>query len=96
MMAGRHERFCAEFALPGNPFRLVASGSFFGWVRHPFSGLSGRQAARKLIDEAGLLTLPGEVFGPGFEGYLRLALGNIGAEMIPEAVARLRSFAHAA
>ncbi len=93
MMARRHERFCAEFALPGNPFRLVASGSFFGWIQHPFKELSGRQAAKKLIDEAGLLTLPGEVFGPGFEGYLRLALGNIGEEMIPEAVTRLRSIA---
>lgn len=92
MMAARHEIFCAEFAKPDNPFELVASGSFFGWVRHPFKGLSGRQAARKLVDEAGLLTLPGEVFGPGFEGYLRLALGNIGAEMIPEAVRRLREF----
>lgn len=93
MMARRHERFCTEFARPGNPFRLVASGSFFGWVQHPFNGLSGRQVAKKLIDEAGLLTLPGEVFGPGFEGYLRLALGNIGEEMIPEAVARLRNCA---
>jgi aspartate/methionine/tyrosine aminotransferase len=91
MMARRHDLFRREFGLPGNPFELVASGSFFGWVRHPFPGLTGRQAARKLIDEAGLLTLPGEVFGPGFEGYLRLALGNIGEEMIPEAVARLRS-----
>lgn len=92
MMAGRHDLFCKEFALPGNPFELVASGSFFGWVRHPFDGLTGRQAAKKLIDEAGLLTLPGEVFGPGFEGYLRLALGNIGEEKLPEAVARLRDF----
>lgn len=92
MMAQRHERFCHEFAQPGNPFELVASGSFFGWVRHPFQDLSGRQAAKKLIDEAGLLTLPGEVFGPGFEGYLRLALGNIGEETIPEAVRRLREY----
>jgi len=92
MMARRHDLFCKEFALPGNPFELVASGSFFGWVRHPFDGLTGRQAARKLIDEAGLITLPGEVFGPGFEGYLRLALGNIGEERIPEAMARLRNF----
>jgi aspartate/methionine/tyrosine aminotransferase len=91
MMARRHERFCAEFSRPGNPFRLVASGSFFGWVRHPFSGLTGREAAKKLIHEAGLLTLPGEVFGPGFAGYLRLALGNIGEEAIAEAVARLRN-----
>jgi aspartate/methionine/tyrosine aminotransferase len=92
MMANRHDLFCQEFARPGNPFELVASGSFFGWVRHPFAGLTGRAAAKKLIDEAGLLTLPGEVFGPGFDGYLRLALGNIGAEKLPEAVARLRAF----
>jgi len=92
MMAKRHERFCQEFAIPGNPFELVASGSFFGWVRHPFKELTGRQAAKKLIEEAGLLTLPGEVFGPGFDCYLRLALGNIGEEMIPEAVRRLREY----
>jgi len=92
MMAKRHERFCHEFALQGNPFELVASGSFFGWVRHPFEGLTGRQAAKRLIEEAGLLTLPGEVFGPGFDRYLRLALGNIGEGMIPEAVRRLREY----
>lgn len=92
-MDRRHRRFCEEFSLPGNPFALVASGSFFGWVRHPFNGQSGREAARRLVDEAGLLTLPGEVFGPGMEGYLRLALGNINENAIPAAVARLRSFA---
>lgn len=92
MMARRHERFSVEFARPGNPFELVASGSFFGWVRHPFKGLTGRQAAKRLIDKAGLLTLPGEVFGPGFDCYLRLALGNIGEETIPEAVRRLREY----
>jgi len=90
LLADRHAIFCREFALAGNPFELVASGSFFGWIRHPFTGLTGRQAARKLIDSAGLLTLPGEVFGPGFEGYLRLALGNISVGQIPAAVARLR------
>ena len=91
MMAERHAVFCHEFGRPGNPFRLTASGSFFAWVEHPFAGLSSRQAARKLLDEAGLLTLPGEAFGPGFAGYLRLAMGNIGKELIPAAVARLRS-----
>ncbi len=89
-MERRHRRFIEEFSIPGNPFQLVASGSFFGWVRHPFAGATGREAARRLVDEAGVLTLPGEVFGPGMEGYLRLALGNIGEETIPQAVARLR------
>lgn len=92
MMARRHEKFSVEFAKPGNPFELVASGSFFGWVRHPFKGLTGRQAAKRLIAKAGLLALPGEVFGPGFDGYLRLALGNISEETIPEAVRRLREY----
>lgn len=43
--------------------------------------------------EAGLLTLPGEVFGPGLEGYLRLAFGNIRDKAIPEAVYRFRQSA---
>lgn len=90
MMARRHDLFRAEFTKPGNPFRLAASGAFFAWVRHPWEGLSGRQAARRLLDEAGILCLPGEVFGPGQEGYLRLAFGNIHAETIPEAVRRFR------
>ena len=71
---------------------MVASGPFFGWVRHPFAGCSGREVARRLVREAGLLLLPGEVFGPGLEPYLRLAFGNIRAEAIPEAVARFREF----
>jgi aspartate/methionine/tyrosine aminotransferase len=91
MMARRHDRFRAEFTRPGNPFQLVASGAFFGWVRHPFPGRSGREVARQLATEAGILTLPGEVFGPGLTDYLRLAFGNVQEEAIPEAVARFRA-----
>ena len=93
MMARRHDLFRSEFLKPGNPFRLAASGAFFGWVRHPWPGFTGRQAARRLLDEAAILCLPGEVFGPGLEGYLRLAFGNIRQEMIPEAVRRFRELA---
>ena len=90
MMERRHELFRREFLRPGNSFGLVASGPFFGWVRHPFVGSTGREVARLLVREAGILLLPGEVFGPGLEGYLRLAFGNITEEAIPEAVARFR------
>jgi hypothetical protein len=92
MMARRHDRFRACFTEPGNPFSLVASGAFFAWVRHPWPGVAGREAARRLALEAGVMTLPGEVFGPGLEPYLRLAFGNIREEQIPEAVARFCSF----
>ena len=93
MMARRHDLFRAEFIRPGNPFHLAASGAFFAWVRHPWAGLTGRQAARRLVDEAAILSLPGEVFGPGLEGYLRLAFGNIHEQAIPGAVARFREMA---
>jgi aspartate/methionine/tyrosine aminotransferase len=75
---------------PGNRFSLSASGAFFAWVKHPFDNCSGRQVAKKLVDQAGIICLPGEVFGPGLEGYLRLAFGNIREETIPEAVRRFR------
>jgi aspartate/methionine/tyrosine aminotransferase len=88
MMSRRHDLFRAEFTKPGNPFKLAASGAFFAWVCHPFAGCSGRQVAKRLVDEAAILCLPGEVFGPGLEGYLRLAFGNIREEAIPEAVRR--------
>ena len=93
MMTRRHDLFREEFAAPGNPFRLVTSGTFFAWVRHPFTGRTGREVARRLVQEAGLLCLPGEVFGPGLTDYLRLAFGNIREETIPEAVARFRETA---
>jgi aspartate/methionine/tyrosine aminotransferase len=89
MMTRRHDLFREEFLKPGNPFRLSASGAFFAWVRHPFGG-TGRAAARRLVDEAAVLCLPGEVFGPGLENYLRLAFGNIHEDRIPEAVRRFR------
>lgn len=92
MMERRHEVFREEFRKGGNPFSLVSSGPFFGWVRHPLPGKSGREAARRLVEESALLLLPGEVFGPGLEGYLRLAFGNIREEEIPEAVRRFREF----
>jgi len=88
MMASRHERFRNEFIRSGIQFKLVTSGTFFAWIRHPFTGRSGREVAKKLALEHGILSLPGEVFGPGMEGYLRLAFGNIKEEAIPEAVAR--------
>ena len=93
MMTRRHDLFRSEFLKPGNPFRLAASGAFFAWVRHPFTKLTGRQAAKQMLDQAALLCLPGEVFGPGLEGYLRLAFGNVREDVVPEAVQRFRRIA---
>ncbi|GAM07962.1 aspartate aminotransferase [Geobacter sp. OR-1] len=93
MMQQRHDRFRDEFTGPGNRFELVTSGAFFAWVRHPFPARTGREVARLLVEEAGVLSLPGEVFGPALTPYLRLAFGNIDDSAIPEAVARFRAIA---
>ncbi len=90
MMQGRHDLFCRELTRKANPFTRIASGAFFAWLRHPFIGRSGRQVSRLLLQQAGLLTLGGEIFGPGLEGYLRIAFGNLSEAQIPEAVRRLR------
>lgn len=92
MMKLRHDLFVSEFIKPGNRFRLVTSGSFFAWVKHPFTGKSSRDVAKRLAMEAGIMTLPGEAFGPGLEDYLRLALGNIRENEMPEAIRRFRRF----
>lgn len=92
MMERRHDLFRSAFMEPDNPFQLAASGTFFAWVRHPFPEQTGRQVARRLVETAGLVLLPGEVFGPRLEGYLRVAFGNIREEIIPEAARRFRHF----
>ena len=88
MMLQRHDHFRQQFLATGSAFEIVASGSFFAWIKHPWKDLNGRQAARKLAEQANLICLPGEAFGPGLEPYLRLAFGNIETASIPQVVER--------
>ena len=89
-MRQRHDRFKADFLAAKTNFELISSGSFFAWVKHPWHGLTGRQAAKRLVDEKNLICLPGETFGPSLETYLRLSFGNIADNQIREAVQRFQ------
>lgn len=82
--AGR-EVFADE---PGG-FHLGASGAFFAYVRHPFDDLDSTEVARRLLAECGVLCIPGDAFGPGQSRWLRLAFGNVEADVIPEVGRRL-------
>jgi aspartate/methionine/tyrosine aminotransferase len=70
-------------------YRLVSSGAYFAYVRHPFEGTPAAEVAKRLADEENILALPGTMFGPGQEPYLRLAFANLDKEMMPELGRRL-------
>jgi len=58
-------------------FELSSCANFFAYLKHPFKGMGSYDASLKVAKEAKVLTLPGSIFGPGQEQYLRLAFGNI-------------------
>jgi aspartate/methionine/tyrosine aminotransferase len=77
------------FDLPGLDYRLISAGAFFAYVRHPFANEDARSLAKRLAKAHDLLSLPGSMFGPGQDAYLRLAFANADAALMPETVARL-------
>lgn len=71
-------------------YELISAGAYFAYLRHPFEGESAAKVARRLAQDFGLLCLPGSIFGPEQEAYLRLAFANLEAEKMPEMAGRLR------
>ncbi|MGE0008032.1 MAG: aminotransferase [Parvibaculaceae bacterium] len=76
------------FGHPGLDYRLLSAGAFFAYVRHPFAE-DAKTVAKRLARQHDLLALPGSMFGPGQERYLRLAFANVEAALMPDVVARL-------
>jgi aspartate/methionine/tyrosine aminotransferase len=70
-------------------YALISAGAYFAYVRHPFLDAPAADVARYLAAEHNLLCLPGSMFGPDQEAYLRFAFANIEAERMPEIVQRL-------
>jgi aminotransferase len=68
------------------------NGSFYVFPNFSRFGLTSMDLAAKLIEEAGLMTLPGTEFGPIGEGYLRLSVVS-DRDRVEEGVERLQRFA---
>ena len=68
------------------------NGSFYVFPDFSCFGLTSMDLAAKLIEEAGLMTLPGTEFGPIGEGYLRLSVVS-DLDRVEEGVERLQRFA---
>jgi aspartate/methionine/tyrosine aminotransferase len=95
LMRGRLEALCRAFEDPDIGYRLVSAGAYFAYVEHPFDGEPSARVARLLADEQNLLCLPGSMFGPGQERYLRFAFANVEADRMAEIGKRLAEDARA-
>lgn len=78
---------------PLNGWRVLAAGAYFAYVAHPFAGVPAADVARRLVEERGVLALPGPYFGPEQEQHLRVAIANVTADRIGGLNERLRGFA---
>jgi len=89
LMLERTEALREAFRATNSGYQLVSSGAYFAWVRHPFPDREANAVARMLATDHNLLCLPGSMFGPGQEDYLRLAFANLEAERMGEVARRL-------
>ncbi len=87
----RVARFRAVFARNDLTYELVSAGAFFAYVRHPFQGARGNDIARRLAEAHNLLCLPGSMFGPAQDGFLRFAFANVETRVMDEIGNRLVS-----
>lgn len=70
-------------------YELVSCGAYFAYLRHPFRGRSASDVAKRLAAEENMLCLPGSMFGPGQEDFLRVAFANVDAAVMPAIAERL-------
>jgi aspartate/methionine/tyrosine aminotransferase len=63
-------------------WKIESVGAYFAYLRHPFPEAGAQQVAEKLATERGVLCLPGSYFGPGQEGHLRVAIANVGSDVL--------------
>jgi aspartate/methionine/tyrosine aminotransferase len=79
-------------ALERQGWELLGCGAYFAYVKHPFAN-SGVDLAQKLVAEAGILCLPGDMFAPpgtpNAAKHLRLAFANIDQTNLKEMIIRL-------
>ena len=66
----------------------LPKATFYLWFQVP-GGYTSAQFAALLIEQAGIVVTPGNGFGEGGEGYIRMAL-TIDEKRLEEAIKRLK------
>jgi len=66
-------------------------GSFYAFPSIAHTGLTSEQFAQRLLQEAKVVTVPGQVFGEGGEGFIRCSYASSQVQL-EEALERIRKF----
>jgi aspartate/methionine/tyrosine aminotransferase len=89
LMERRRAALLTAFNNPRLSYKLISSGAYFAYVKHPFAKTTAKSVAMRLAGEHDVLCLPGSMFGPDQDSYLRFAFANSPAEDMPVLVERL-------
>lgn len=89
-------RAAIEDQMPGlaaKGWKLEGCGAYFAYLKHPFD-MPSDQVAKKLVQDAAVLTLPGTMFMPDGQGkqHLRVAFANVDRDAITVLFDRLLAF----
>lgn len=76
---------------PGG-FELLSCGGFFGWLRHPATGVATEDVVRELALVHDTILMPGTAFTPEDRGMIRVSIGNCEPESIEELARRFADF----
>jgi aspartate/methionine/tyrosine aminotransferase len=89
MLRARRKALLKAFARNDLGYELISAGAYFAYLKHPHRGRKATEVARRLADRQNLLALPGSVFGPRQDDFLRVAYANVDDALMPEIAARL-------
>ena len=71
--------------LADHGWQLLGVGAYFAYLKHPYA-IASDQLAKKIVDEASILTLPGTMFVPAGDesgkSQIRIAFANINVDGI--------------
>ncbi|MDQ7006738.1 MAG: pyridoxal phosphate-dependent aminotransferase [Acidobacteriota bacterium] len=67
----RRRRERVTSLLPPACRRAPMEGAFYAWIHA--GGAGSRELARQLLEEDGVVVIPGEAFGPGGDGWIRVS-----------------------
>jgi len=77
--------YSARFA----PWKVRSNGLFFAFIDGP---IDGRIAVKKILEERGVILIPGDVFGSGLEKSFRLSAGCTGEPEFLRGLEKLSDF----